>query len=277
MEPFRDSSGRIRLPFGQLGWILRAKGVRPARSEVRAMTNLQQFHTSLIIILGRIDGALGRFGDGSWAGVPIDHLYVDVQSFFLFNKQLVEDVAQVIRLRFGPPIRGQLSPSFDRLRKQLMDEKLLDQSDSFAVLLTEYDGWFTTWDDIRDDICHRTDFGQKRLAEFPELLELVVAAGGGRDFSSGMDLRTYLCDFCRKLYTFLCAAEDFVYRGLGGRYPDLDRYLAPAYMVPQGEIDFTKTSERPQFQPGTLVASLDPQAHAVLESFLKASGAEPPR
>jgi hypothetical protein len=260
-----------------LGWILRAKSLQPAKPELRAIANLGQFHASLIIILGRIHGALGQFSDESWAGVPMEYLFVDVQSLFLFSKQMVEDVAQVIRLRFDHPARGQLPAAFDKLRRRLMKGDVVIPSDQFIVLLREYDEWFTTWDDIRDDICHRTAFGKDRLAEFPEMLDLVVAAGGRKEFCSGMDLRAYLCDFCRRLYTFLCAAEDFVYRGLRERYPDLDRDLAPAYMVPQGEIDFRKTSERPEFQPGTLITCVSQEAYAVLDSFLTATPPEPAR
>ena len=136
-------------------------------------------------------------------------------------------------------------------------------------------GIFDELRDVRDDICHRTAYDKARVATFPGLGDLMRAGGGKSAFLSAADLRAYIGTLFRKTLALSCLAEEFVYQGIVRAHSN-SQTVPPAFVVAEGEIDVTVSTQEPLFPLGTAFMTLSTGALDNLDYFLDDRAADEP-
>jgi len=263
---YTTKEGYFKLPFANVGFFFRIHKLKLHPGEIRGLENMHQFLSSFSIICYRLRKNLIQFKPESWVGVHFEELFLDTQTFFLFAQQFLEDLTLVIRISLEPSIRKQMSPKFSKFIEQLIP--LLPKGHSLGIFLNRERQYFLELKDIRDDICHRTGFGRKRLAEFPDLINLIRTAGGKAPFASGDDLKTYLSNCMQRIMGLACVSDDYVRENLKRLYPDKPLWSAPAFIIPRGAVDFTKSTPDPPFELGTTIMEIDKELYNSLSFFL---------
>ena len=263
---YTTEEGYLKFPFANLTFFFRIHKLKLHPSEIRGIENMYQFLSSLSIICYRLRENLIQFKPESWIGVYFDSLFLDTQTLFLFVQQFLEDLTSVIRISLEPSTRAQMSPKFSKLIERL--SRLLPEDHPLRLYLSQEQRYFLELKDIRDDICHRTGFGRARLAEFPDLFNLIRAAGGKAPFASGESLRTYLSDCMKRVMALACLCDDYVKANLTKLYPDKPLGSAPAFIIPKGAVDFTKSTPEPLFEVGTAIREIDKELYDSLNFFL---------
>jgi hypothetical protein len=264
---YTTPKGYFKLPFANVQFFFRIHNLRLHPGAIRGLENMHQFISSLSIICYRLRDNLLQFKPDSWVDVHFGGLFLDTQTFFLFAQQFLEDLTLVIRISLESSIRKQISPKFSKFISQLMP--LLADGHPLKDFLNKEHRFFIELKDIRDDICHRTGFGRDRLAEFPDLMNLIQAAGGKAPFASAGDLKTYLSDCMQRIMSLACLCDDYVRSNLRKKYPDKPFWYAPAFIIPKGAVDFTKTSPDPLFELGTTIMEIGEEQYDSLSFFLK--------
>src|SRR5712692_1548739 len=274
---YRNEQGRLRLPYGGLSLLLRLHEVPISAVERPAVENLTQFLSSAMILAVRLRSHLSRYEENTWIRVPFDELFLDTQSILLFFRQFMEDVAFVMRAVLPRAVRAQMPPGFTDLVKRILASDPTHDSGLNAVLLpsdphrrflTDECKWFEEAKDLRDDICHRSAYGRLRTATFPGLIDLIGSAGGKAPFASEADLRSYLRGLFQRWLAFACLSSEFIRRRICEEHPSPAVPYANGFIVRAGEIDFTKTSQEPQFPLGTTILSVAPARRDALEYFV---------
>lgn len=247
---YRNEQGRLRLPFGDLIFLLSIHNVRISTVERPAIENMMQFLSSTMILAGRLRSHLARYEESTWVNVPFDELFLDTQSVVLFFRQFMEDVSFVIRAMLPSDVRCQMPAGFTDLVARILasnssrDPKLaavFPLDNPLRQFLVEEQRWFQEIKDLRDDICHRSAYGRLRTATFPALINLIGAGGGKEPFASERDLRSYLRGLFQRWLAFACLSSDFVYSCIREKHP-LAVKVADGFIAWNGEIDFTKTT-----------------------------------
>lgn len=212
---YRTGSGHLRLPFANLAITLALNDVSPAPEERRAVGNIMQFITSIIILCRRMKAHLESYKPDSWIEVRFYEMFLDTQSLFLFVQQYLEDLGLIIRLSLSKNQRGQSTPKFNKLMKRIIE--IVPAGDPFRDFLKQQQTWFEQIKDIRDDICHRTAYGKLRASIFPGLLDLLSAGGSKSEFLEQPDLRTFIGKLLEKILALSNLAEIFVSQNIFGR------------------------------------------------------------
>jgi hypothetical protein len=256
----------VRLPFAHVGFYLSLQGVTPSAAQRRAIQNTSQFVISLMIFARRLRAYLHAYRSDSWADVPLNELFLDTQGLFLFVQQYLEDVALIVRMSFPVGQREQLPAAFRHLSKRLR-EQVLAADEPLYLFLQQEASWFDEFIDVRDDISHRTSFGRKRLATFPDVHDLFRAGGGAAPFLSGQDLHSYIGELFRHTLSLSCVVESFVYKRILEQHP-VPNPTPPSFIVAGDEIDLTAVHNEPGFPLGTILMTFDRASIENLEYFL---------
>lgn len=274
---FRTEKGQLRLPYGSLSLLLRFHEVPISSVERPAVENMTQFLSSAMILAARLRSHLSRYEEKSWVNVPFDELFLDTQSVLLFFRQFIEDIAFVMRAVLPKPVRAQMPAGFTDLVARILAsdttcdsalDAVIPASDPLRQFLAKEQEWFAKVKDLRDDICHRSAYGQLRTAKFPGLIDLISSAGGKAAFASEADLRSYLRGLFQRWLAFACLSSDFIRRRIVEEHPTPAIPYADGFIVRAGEIDFTKTSKEPLFPPGTTIMSVSAERLEALEYFV---------
>ena len=99
-------------------------------------------------------------------------------------------------------------------------------------------------------------------------MELLRAGGGKAPFASEVDLRSYLGGLFQRWLAFANIVGDFAARRVGQDHPDTPFRNLGGFIVVDGEIDFTKSSNEHLFPLGTTIMTLPGEGLASLEYFL---------
>jgi hypothetical protein len=188
-----------------------------------------------MIFARRLRTHLSAYRQDSWVDVSFRELFLDTQSVFLFVQQYLEDVALILRMSLPHGQRHQMPPAFRHLTKRLRDG-ILSSDDPLRLFLDQEASWFQEFIDVRDDISHRTSFGRKRAATFPELTDVLRAGGGVAQFLSAKDLQAYVRDLFQRTLALSCVVESFVYSRILEQHP-VENPIPSAFIVAAGEID----------------------------------------
>jgi hypothetical protein len=187
---YRTDDGRLRVPFASLATFLGIEGIKVSVAEARAIENVGTFVFSVGILARRLKRHVDAYQTDTWAGVAMQELFLDAQGFFLFVQQFLEDLALIVRMSLPRAQRAQMPPAFSHLTRRLV-ERVLQSDAPLAKFLAAEQNWFDEMKDLRDDILHRTDFGRKRSATFPNLVNVLRAGGGHPEFIRGTTLLGY--------------------------------------------------------------------------------------
>ena len=253
---YTTSQGEIKIPFGFAFSVFTVPGIRLQPNEIRALANMDQFISSLSIMSHRLREYLSQFKSESWAYVQFDGLFLDTQAFFLFVQQFLEDVSLVTRISLPSSIRGQMSPTFYKGFIKVVPPLLTDDH-PLKIFLTQENDFFLELKDLRDDILHRTGFGRTRLTQFPNFMNLILAAGGKDPFASGEDLRGYISTCMKKIMAFACLCGDYVKGNFQQIYPEKLIGTGPAFIRGLHMINFQTDDLSKTIEPGTVIMNID--------------------
>ena len=274
---YRDGKGRLKLPYGDLAHLLHAHGIKISSTERPAIENLTMTLNSILLLSKRLEAHLRKFGKSNWSDVHSHGLFLDTQSVFLFFRQFMEDVSFLIRAVLPNSIKTQMSPKFTNLVPRIIESsadkypalaEVFPDTDPLRQFLYSERNWFSEAKDIRDDISHRSFFDQRRIGNFPGLLDLIRSAGGVATFASAEDLRSYLGGLFRRWLALACLSSDFVRHRIRSSHPSPNIWLTDGFIVRSGEIDSRKTSKEPEFPVGTAVHSAPSNQIDALEYFI---------
>lgn len=277
MPNYRDiykmSDGRLRVPFVGLGMFLRVEGVQVSTAEARAIENVATFVFSLGILSRRLKSYLDTYRAESWADVPIHELFLDTQGFVLFVQQFLEDLTLIIRMSLPYSQRHQMPAAFSHFVPRLR-QQVLGADAPLECFLAAEQSWFDDMKDLRDDILHRTAFGQNRGATFPHLMEVLRAGGGQSRFVRGPDLRSYVGGVLVRVFALACLADDFVRDLISARHLDAPMSLRSGILFAADEIDLGSNEVAAHFEPGTFIVTVGRESYEALEFFMHAGGVE---
>jgi hypothetical protein len=266
---YRISDARLRVPFVGLGMFLRVEGIQVSIAEARAIENVATFAFSVGILSRRLKSYLDAYRAETWADVPIHELFLDTQGFFLFVQQFLEDLTLIIRMSLPHSQRHQMPAAFSHFIPRLRQQVLAADAPLESFLATEQ-SWFDDMKDLRDDILHRTAFGQNRGATFPDLVEVLRAGGGHSRFVGGTDLCSYVGGVLVRVFALACLADDFVRDSIRARHPNASMSLRSGILFAADEIDLGSNEVAARFEPGTLIVTISREAYEALEFFIEA-------
>lgn len=269
---YRTNDGHLRVPFASLGTFLRVEGVRVSVAEARAIENVATFVFSAGILSRRLKEYIDAYREETWADVPIQDLFLDTQAFFLFVQQFLEDLALIIRMSLPHEQRHQMPAPFSHLVRRLC-ERVLAADAPLARFLAAEQTWFDEIKDLRDDILHRTAFGQNRAATFPDLIDVLRAGGGQPHFMRGADLRGCVGGTLVRIFAVACLADEFVRTGIVARHPNARMPIRGGILLTPGEIDLSTNDLVVRFGLGTFLATMGPESHSALGFFMEAGEA----
>lgn len=266
---YRTHDGHLRVPFAGLGVFLRVEAIRASVSEARAIENVAMFVFSVGILSRRLKAHINAYGRDTWVDVPIRELFLDTQGFFLFVQQFLEDLALIVRMSVPHEQRHQMPAAFSHLKRRLL-ERVLDLDSPLARFLSTEEAWFDGMKDIRDDILHRTGFGRRRSAMFPDLSDVLRGGGGYPDFVGGTTLAEYLGGTLVRVFALACLADEFVGSGIAARHPEARMPLKCGVLLSDGEMDLSTHEKVVRFGLGTPLYFTDPETRSALEFFMRA-------
>jgi len=269
---YRTDDGHLRVPFASLGTFLRVEGLQVSVAEARAIENVATFVFSAGILSRRLKEYIDAYREESWVDVPIYDLFLDAQGFFLFVQQFLEDLALIIRMSLPHKQRHQMPAAFSHLIRRLCG-RVLPTDTPLAQFLSAEQTWFDEIKDLRDDILHRTAFGQKRSAMFPDLIDVLRAGGGQQHFVRGADLRTYVGGVLVRIFALACLADEFVRTTIAARHPNARMPLRGGILLAPGEIDLSTNDRVARFGLGTPLVSMGTESQSALEFFMEAGEA----
>jgi hypothetical protein len=266
---YRMNDGRLRVPFVGLGLFLRVEDVKLSVSEARSIENVATFVFSVGIICRRLKSYLDAYREETWENVPIHELFLDAQGLFLFVQQFLEDLTLVMRMSLPHSQRQQMPAAFAHFIPRLRREVLSAETPLERFLGAEF-AWFDKMKDLRDDILHRTAFGQKRAVTFPDLVDVLRAGGGQSRFLRGTDLRSYVGGVLVRIFALACLADDFVRCSISVRHADLNLPSRSGILFTADEIDEAGNDFASRFEPGTFIVSVGQESFESLCFFLQA-------
>jgi hypothetical protein len=209
---YRTAEGRLRVPFASIGMFLQYQGVRLKPEAGRAVDNLTRFVFSAGIMCRRLKGYLDEYQPDNWSNVPMDELFLDTQSFFLFVQQYLEDVTIVVRLT-----HRDLPSDFAKMVVKLRNN-VLTESDPLSAFFAAEGPAFAQLKDLRDDILHRTAFDRDRK-QFPHVGNVLIAGSGQPTFVGSADLRSYIGATLVRLSALSALMDTFVRKPVAERRP----------------------------------------------------------
>jgi hypothetical protein len=260
---YRTPEGRLRVPFASIGMFLQYQGVRLPPEAFRAVENLTKFVFSAAIMCRRLKGYLDAYQPDNWSHVPIDELFLDTQSFFLFVQQYLEDVTIVVRLT-----HRNLPSNFSKMVVRLR-ETVLKDGDPLKAFLAAEGPAFGHLKDLRDDILHRTTFDRNRK-QFPHFADVFAAGSGRPTFPGSADLRSYVGAVLVRLFALSALMDTFVRKAITERQVPITQELRTA--ISGDGLLFTH-EERPLtggLTVGTHALFVPPALFGALENFLQA-------
>ena len=266
---YRINDGHLRVPFASLGMFLRIEGIRVSIAEGRAIENVAMFVFSVGILTRRLKAYIDAYRSDSWVEVPRDELFLDTQGFFLFVQQFLEDSALIIRMSLPASKRKQMPPAFAHMTRRLLKDVLTPEA-PLAKFLTAEQNWFDEIKDLRDDILHRTEFGRRRSATFPDSIVVLRAGGGHPHFIRGTTLAGYLGGVLVHVFALACLADDFVAREISTRNPEARLPLRSGILLSPGEMELCASDAVARFGLGTLLYTMNTESWNALEFFMKA-------
>jgi hypothetical protein len=262
---YRTDDEHLRVPFGGLGLFARIEAIKTSAAEERAIANVAHFVFSVGILSRRLKEYIDAYSKDTWANVPIYELFLDTQVFFLFIQQFLEDMALVLRLSLPAGQRHQMPPPFSKLVPRLV-QRVLEPTAPLTRFLSAEQHWFDEMKGLRDDILHRTAFNRQRSATFPDLVEVLQAGGGRSSFVRGTTLQGYLGGVLVRIFALACLAEEFVQKGIVGRYPNARLPLRCGILLWEGERELGVA----QFGVGVPLYSMEAASQGAVEFLLRA-------
>lgn len=124
--------------------------------------------------------------------------------------------------------------------------------------------------DVRDDILHRTAFGQKRAVTLPDLVDVLRAGGGQSPFLRGGDFRGYVGGVLVRIFALACLADDFVRSSISVRHAGLNLPPRSGILFTADEIDSAGADFAARFEPGTFIVSVSEESFESLHFFIEA-------
>lgn len=263
-QRYLNKNGLLKYPFSHISFVANYYNLKLEKSECRALNNLTLFLISLSILLHRLKSHLNNYEKDSWVNIDIYELFLDTQSLFLFIQQFLEDLSLILRRSIPPKDRHQLSPKFSKLSKKLID--ILPENNQLKEFLYEKANWFNEIKQIRDDICHRTLFGKKRIAEFPNEIELLRSGGGITNFASAKNLKTYIKTILENILNLSILSDEYIKLNIVQEEDELFR--KPGYVL-RSDWDNEKIDKFLKKESGIVFLYLEKERYNSIEYFLE--------